>query len=74
MVMQWSFSLMTKKQRVLLLLIDTPESIHPDKEAQPFDHESSQFTKNILTEGKRLNWKKRLLNLINMTIYYAISL
>ncbi|WP_247747049.1 thermonuclease family protein [Alkalihalobacillus sp. BA299] len=37
-----------QEERVRLLLVDTPETVHPDKEVQPFGPESSEFAKNIM--------------------------
>lgn len=37
---------------VRLLLIDTPESVHPEKEEQPFGKESSDFAKKRLKKGQ----------------------
>lgn len=41
-----------KEERIRLLLVDTPETKHPDKPIQPFGEEASAFTKSILTNGK----------------------
>jgi micrococcal nuclease len=38
-------------ERVRFLLIDTPETVHPDKPVQPFGPEASAFTKEMI-EGK----------------------
>ncbi|WLR49942.1 thermonuclease family protein [Bacillus tianshenii] len=40
-----------KEERVRLLLVDTPETKHPDKPVQPFGPEASTFAKETL-EGK----------------------
>jgi micrococcal nuclease len=37
-----------KTETVRLLLVDTPESVHPTKPVQPFSKEASQFTKELL--------------------------
>lgn len=39
------------EERVRLLLVDTPESVHPDKPVQPFGPEASQFAKDMMPEG-----------------------
>ncbi|MBR8661197.1 thermonuclease family protein [Brevibacillus sp. NL20B1] len=39
-----------KEETVRMLLIDTPETKHPDKPVQPFGPEASKFTKELLTE------------------------
>ncbi|MFS0753064.1 thermonuclease family protein [Oceanobacillus sp. 1P07AA] len=41
-------------ERIRLLLIDTPESVHPEKEPQPYGEESSEFAKGVLQEGKEV--------------------
>ena len=46
-------SLNGKTEDVRLLLVDTPETVHPDKPVQPFGPEASQFAKNKLT-GKQV--------------------
>ncbi|WJH36831.1 thermonuclease family protein [Paenibacillus sp. CC-CFT747] len=38
-----------KTESVRLLLVDTPETVHPDKPVQPFGPEASQFAKDTLT-------------------------
>lgn len=38
-------------ERVRLLLIDTPESVHPYESAQLFGDESSEYAKQVLKEG-----------------------
>lgn len=40
--------------KVRLLLVDTPESVHPTKGAQPFGKEASEYAKSILTQGKQV--------------------
>lgn len=42
-----------QKERVRLLLVDTPETKHPSKPVQPFGPEASQFAKETL-EGKEV--------------------
>ena len=42
-----------KKEKVRLLLVDTPETVHPTKGEQPFGKEASDFTKEFLT-GKEI--------------------
>ena len=39
---------------VQLLGVDTPETVHPDKPAEPFGHEASEFTRRTL-HGKRVH-------------------
>lgn len=46
-----------KRERVRLLLVDTPETVHPNKPAQPFGKEASDFTKSLL-EGKEVELEK----------------
>lgn len=41
------------EEKVRLLLVDTPETVHPNKPAQPFGKEASDFTKDKLT-GKEV--------------------
>ena len=36
------------EETVRLLLIDTPETVHPTKDIQPFGPEASQFSKNLM--------------------------
>lgn len=38
-----------KEETVRLLLVDTPETVHPNKEVQPFGPEASKFAKDMLT-------------------------
>lgn len=38
------------KERIRLLLVDTPETKHPNKPVQPFGPEASEFTKKTLTD------------------------
>lgn len=42
-----------KDQRVRFLLVDSPESVHPNKEPEPFGKEASDFVKELL-EGKEV--------------------
>lgn len=37
-----------KEERVRLLLVDTPETVHPSKPVQPFGPEASKYAKDIL--------------------------
>lgn len=43
-----------KEERIRLLLIDTPESVHPSNKVEKFGPESSEFAKEILKEGRRV--------------------
>jgi micrococcal nuclease len=43
-----------KQEDVRLLLIDTPETVHPNKPVQKFGPEASQFVKETLTTGKEV--------------------
>jgi micrococcal nuclease len=43
-----------KKETVRLLLIDTPESVHPTKPIQPFGLEASDYVKKLLPKGKEI--------------------
>lgn len=38
----------SSEETIRLLLIDTPETVHPDKEVQPFGPEASAYAKKIL--------------------------
>lgn len=38
-------------ERVRLLLIDTPESVHPEKEPEYYGEESSDYVRGLLKEG-----------------------
>ncbi|MFD2670803.1 thermonuclease family protein [Marinicrinis sediminis] len=42
-----------KEETVRLLLVDTPESVHPNKPVQPFGLEASAYAKDML-EGKEV--------------------
>lgn len=46
-----------KKEKVRLLLVDTPEMVHPNKPAQPYGKEASDFTKGLL-EGKEVELER----------------
>jgi micrococcal nuclease len=46
-----------KTETVRFLLVDTPETKHPDKGVQPFGPEASSFTKDLLT-GKDVELEK----------------
>ncbi|MFD1017580.1 thermonuclease family protein [Thalassobacillus hwangdonensis] len=37
-----------KEERVRLLLVDTPETVHPEKPVQPFGHEASTYAEEAL--------------------------
>lgn len=41
-------------ESVRLLLIDTPESVHPDMPEQPYGEESSKYAEEKLPEGKEI--------------------
>ncbi|WP_193065435.1 thermonuclease family protein [Oceanobacillus oncorhynchi] len=43
-----------REERVRLLLIDTPESIHPNKEEEPFAKEASDYAKAYFDIGQRV--------------------
>lgn len=43
-----------KKEKVRLLLVDTPETVHPTKKEQPFGRDASNYTKRILKKGKKV--------------------
>lgn len=38
-------------ETIRLLLVDTPETVHPNKEPQPFGKDASIYTKSYLKEG-----------------------
>lgn len=40
-----------KEEKVRLLLIDTPETVHPEKEEQPFGKDASNFVKKQVAKG-----------------------
>jgi micrococcal nuclease len=46
-----------KEERVRLLLVDTPETKHPNKPVQPFGPEASEFTTSTLL-GKQIGLEK----------------
>src|SRR5699024_1265015 len=46
------------KESVRLLLIDTPESKHPNKPKQPYGEEASEFAKETLSEGQTVTLEK----------------
>ncbi|TCS78243.1 thermonuclease family protein [Tepidibacillus fermentans] len=39
-----------KEEKIRLLLVDTPETVHPQKPVEPFGKEASQFTKEKLRD------------------------
>lgn len=43
-----------KDETVRLLLVDTPETVHPSKPVQPFGPEASALAKETLTPGKQV--------------------
>lgn len=43
-----------REEIVRLLLIDTPETVHPTKEEQKYGKEASEFAKKHLTQGKKV--------------------
>ncbi|WP_394218645.1 thermonuclease family protein [Halobacillus trueperi] len=45
-----------KEERVRLLLVDTPETVHPDKPVQPFGPEASDYAKEKLS-GKDVRFE-----------------
>ena len=51
-----------KEERVRLIGVDTPETVHPNKPVEYFGKEASEFTKNMV-EGKRVrleyDWQRR---------------
>lgn len=42
------------EESVRFLLIDTPESVHPDKPQQPYGQEASEFVSDLLVEGQTI--------------------
>ncbi|MDR7071880.1 thermonuclease family protein [Fictibacillus barbaricus] len=40
-----------KEETVRFLLVDTPESVHPNKPVQPFSKEASHYTKDLLSKS-----------------------
>jgi micrococcal nuclease len=51
-----------KKEKVRLIGVDTPETVHPNKPVEYFGKEASEFTKKMV-EGKKVrleyDWQKR---------------
>jgi micrococcal nuclease len=51
-----------KKEKVRLIGVDTPETVHPNKPVEYFGKEASDFTRRMV-EGKRVeleyDWQKR---------------
>ena len=45
-----------REERVRLLLVDTPETVHPDKPVQPFGPEASDYAKEMLS-GKEVRFE-----------------
>ncbi|WP_343032855.1 stalk domain-containing protein [Cytobacillus depressus] len=45
-------SLNGKEETIRLLLIDTPETVHPTKPVEPFGKEASDFAKQLMPPGK----------------------
>ncbi|MGE7183091.1 thermonuclease family protein [Peribacillus sp. NPDC006672] len=43
-----------KEETVRLLLVDTPETVHPSKPVQPFGPEASKFTKDLMPAGSNV--------------------
>ena len=43
-----------KEEKVRLLLVDTPESVKPGVDPQPFSLEASNYVKGLLDEGKEI--------------------
>lgn len=43
-----------KQETVRLLLIDTPETVHPSKPVQPFGPEASKFSKELMPAGSEV--------------------
>ncbi|MCZ0756443.1 thermonuclease family protein [Anoxybacillus sp. J5B_2022] len=43
-----------REETVRLLLVDTPESVHPTKPVQPFGPEASQYVKKLLPPGTKV--------------------
>lgn len=42
------------EETIRLLLVDTPETVHPTKPVQPFGKEASDFSKSIMPAGKAI--------------------
>lgn len=51
-----------KQEKVRLIGVDTPETVHPSKPVEYFGREASEFTK-LMVEGKKVrleyDWQKR---------------
>ncbi|RSL29089.1 nuclease [Salibacterium salarium] len=43
-----------REETIRLLLIDTPETVHPDEPVQPYGPEASEFAKEHLPENKKV--------------------
>lgn len=54
-----------EEETMRLLLVDTPETKHPDLPVQPFGEEASRFTENLLS-----NQKSKL----NLTVHNVINI
>lgn len=50
----FAVNLNNKEEKVRLVLVDTPETVHPTKPEQPFGKEASEYTKNFI-EGKEVS-------------------
>jgi micrococcal nuclease len=48
------FIINNEEKIVRFLAIDTPESVHPDKEEEPFAKEASEYTCNVLKNAKEI--------------------
>jgi endonuclease YncB( thermonuclease family) len=44
-----------QEETIRLLLVDTPETVHPNKPVQPFGKEASNYLKSLLPSGKTVS-------------------
>lgn len=49
-----SLILKKEKTKFRFLAVDTPESVHPKKKAEPFGKEASEYTCNMLTNAEKI--------------------
>ena len=47
-----------ESERIRLLLIDTPESVHSEIEPQPYGEEASEFAKSVLKKGQTVELER----------------
>ncbi|PRX38905.1 nuclease-like protein [Planifilum fimeticola] len=62
-----------KVETVRFLLIDTPETKHPELGEQPMGKKASDFTKNILEKAKRSHWNMTWRRRTNTVGFWPMS-